>query len=97
MGFKVNNSNGSIEVDMKYKIIRVRLNEPTLENAYAFCHELGHAREKNPDVKRYKTNKLYRIRTEILAYMLGFKYVKKYNLPRIKYFIESFKHIKTYL
>lgn len=96
LGYTVRPTTGRTEISLRSKEIRMRYYEKTLENLYAFCHELGHAMEED-DNERYTTSKRYRVFSEIRAWVYGMKFVFKYKLPKIKYIIESKKHIKTYL
>lgn len=97
LGYRVEYTTARIEISLGVKVIRMKYYIRTMENLYCFCHELGHAREKNPNMELYRTNKAYRIYNEILAWVLGYKFVRKYDLPRVAYAKSAIIHVKTYI
>lgn len=97
LGYRVEYTTARIEISLGIKVIRMKYYIRTMENLYCFCHELGHAREKNPNMNLYRTNKAYRIYNEILAWALGYKFVRKYDLPRVAYAKSAITHVKTYI
>jgi hypothetical protein len=97
LNYRVMPTTGRTEVHDSNKEIRIRYFIKTTENLYCFCHELGHIKDTNCKNDRYKNSKLYRIYSEIKAWILGYEYVKKYELPRMGYIISACKHVKTYV
>lgn len=97
LGYRNDYTTNRNEIDTTKKVIRMKYYVHTLENLYCFCHELGHARERNPNLELYKNNRIYRFYSEIMAWVLGYKFVSKYGLPKLKYFQSAIPHLKTYV
>lgn len=71
-----------------------------IKTIYSFAHEVGHCidfRNGMLDFQKYKRNKKYRIRKEIIAWYLGYRLLRKLEIPVDGYIKYAFKCLSSYL
>ena len=94
LGYKVNPTTLSPYVRKPTKTIYLQYWKKTAENLYCFCHELGHARCCINLNRKYK---VLRIVDEVIAWVLGCKFVRKYKLPKPDYIKSAKMHLRSYI
>jgi hypothetical protein len=65
-----------------------------IECIYSFAHEVGHAKDFRRgmlDFNRYRKDKLYRIKKEVVAWWYGYRLCKKLEIPIT---FKFYKHVK---
>ncbi|KLA04015.1 hypothetical protein OCE55_21120 [Bacillus paranthracis] len=84
-----------------YYVIFINRKEDGLDTQtiYSFAHEIGHCidfRNGMLDFQEYKRNKKYRIRKEIIAWYLGYKLLRKLEIPVDGYIKHAAKCLGSY-
>lgn len=72
----------------------------TIDTYFSLAHEIGHCIDNtkgNFNINKYKTNKLYRVRKEVMAWYYGYSLLNKSHYRRLKYWKHAYRMLKTYV